>query len=212
MIALSHRVALAFALVLFALTGFSPLHAQTGILAGTVIDADFSEGVIGATVVIDGTTQGAATDIDGKYRIPDIAVGTYDVVFSSVGFTTQRITGVEIKAGETTRIDITMSEDVQLLGEVVVEARLVRNNEAALLRDRQNAAGVSDAISAETISKSGASDAADAMERVTGASVVGGKFVVVRGLGDRYSNTQLNGASAADRRPGPAQRPVRPVS
>ncbi len=189
------RAALAFALVLLATAASSPLYAQTGILTGTVIDADFSEGVIGATVVLDGTTLGSATDFDGNYRIQNIPAGTYDVVFSSIGFATQRVTGVEIRAGETNRIDITMSEDVQLLGEVVVEARLIRNNEAALLRDRQNAAAVSDAISAETISKSGASDAADAMERVTGASVVGGKFVVVRGLGDRYSNTQLNGAS-----------------
>jgi TonB-dependent receptor len=183
------------AAILLLLLGSSTGLAQTGTLVGTVIDEDFSEGVIGANVSIAGTELGAVTDLDGNYRIANIPIGTYEVVFSYIGFATQRITGVEITAGETERIDVTLGEDVQVLGEVVVEARLIRNNEAALLRDRQNAAAVSDAISAETISKSGASDAADAMERVTGASVVGGKFVVVRGLGDRYSNTQLNGAS-----------------
>jgi hypothetical protein len=69
----------------------------------------------------------------------------------------------------------------------------VLDSDATLLRDRQRSNAVSDAISAETISRSGSSNAADAMEKATGASVVGGKYVYVRGLGERYSATQLNG-------------------
>ena len=63
-----------------------------------------------------------------------------------------------------------------------------------MLRQREMSTSVSDAISAQTISQTGASDAAAAMSRVTGASVVGGKYVLIRGLGDRYANTQLNGS------------------
>ena len=95
---------------------------------------------------------------------------------------------------EPVQLDLTLTSEAIGLDEVIVEARAVRNSEAVLLRDRQKAVAVSDAISSEAISRSGGSDAADAMEKVTGASVVGGKYVYVRGLGDRYSNTQLNGA------------------
>ncbi len=112
-----------------------------------------------------------------------------------MGYATQVVTGVEIAAGQTQTINVTLTTDA-LLEEVVVEAEeiIATNSEAGLLRVRAKAAQVSDAISAETISQSGASDAGDAMERVTGASVQGGQYVFVRGLGDRYANTQLNGA------------------
>ena len=174
----------------------APAFAQTGTLAGTVVDADFGDPLIGVNVVVEdlGTT-GAATDLDGRYRIPAVPTGTYTLAFSAIGFQTQRVTGVEVADGEVTTIDLQMGEDTELLGEVVVEARVVRNNEAALLAQRARAIAVSDAISAEAISRSGAGNAADAMAKVPGASVVGGKYVVVRGLSDRYLNTQLNGAT-----------------
>ncbi|MDZ7344638.1 MAG: TonB-dependent receptor, partial [candidate division KSB1 bacterium] len=85
--------------------------------------------------------------------------------------------------------------------EVIVEAQSLKNTEAALLKNRQKAAAVSDAISAEAISRSGSGSAADAMEQVTGASVVDGKFIYVRGLGDRYTNTQLNGVTLPSANP-----------
>jgi outer membrane receptor protein involved in Fe transport len=184
---------------LFITLCFAPTaSAQTGTIAGVVVDSETGETLIGVNVVVDTLGAGAATGLDGDYRIPGVPVGAYDVTFSYLGYQQQRVTGVEVDAGETTTLDVTMREEALELeggGEVVVEATAIRDNEAALLKDRQKAAAVSDAISAETISKSGSSDAADAMERVTGASVVGGKYVYVRGLGDRYANTQLNGAA-----------------
>ena len=161
------------------------------------MDGDTGETLIGVNVLVDGTGFGAATGLDGDYRIASVPAGTYDVVFSYLGYDTQRVTGVAVNAGQTTKLDLALTEQALELeggGEVVVEAEAIRNNDAALLKDRQKSAAVSDAISAETISKSGSSDAADAMERVTGASVQGGQYVFVRGLGDRYANTQLNGA------------------
>jgi outer membrane receptor protein involved in Fe transport len=184
----------AAALVTFLLPGLAL--AQTGALTGTVVDGDFGGGLPGASVLVVEQGTGAATDIDGNYRIDRLPVGTYTVRYSFTGYATQVVENVEIAAGEPVEINVTLSPG-QELAEVVVEAEeiIATNSEVGLLRVRARAAQVSDAISAETISQSGASDAGDAMERVTGASVQGGRYVYVRGLGDRYANTQLNGAT-----------------
>ncbi len=170
--------------------------AQTGSFAGIVIDGDFGDPLIGANVALKGTLQGTSTDLEGRFRINDVPVGMQTFEVSYIGFQTMTIEGVEIIEGEVTRLDITLlSEAFELEGEVVVEARAIRNNESVLLKDRQKADGVSDAISAEAISRSGSGDAAAAMSKVTGASVMGGKYVYIRGLGDRYTNTTLNGST-----------------
>ena len=172
--------------------------AQNGTLAGVVVDSETGETLIGVNVIVEELGTGAATGLDGDFRIPGVPAGSYTVAFSYLGYTSQKVTGVEVAAGQTTNLDIALAEEAIELeggGEVVVEATAIRNNEAALLRDRARAAAVSDAISAENISRSGASNAADAMQKIPGASVVGGKYLVVRGLSDRYLNTQLNGAT-----------------
>ncbi len=174
----------------------APAHAQTGTIAGTVVDGATGETLIGVNVLVPELSTGAATGLDGDYRIPGLGAGTYTLRFSYLGYTTQTVTGVEVEAGETTTIDVALSEEaVDIGGEVIVEAAVLRDSEVGLLIERQNAAGVSDAISAESISRAGASTAADALQKVPGASVVGGKYLVVRGLSDRYLNTQLNGAT-----------------
>lgn len=187
-------VQLKFLLTFLLLISISISAQSTGKITGKVVDAEFGDGLIGANVFIDGTAMGAATDLDGNYTIDLVPVGTYSVVFSSIGYTKQTITGVEIKAGEITKIDIVMSTESFETEEVVISAKAVTNTEAALLANRQKSISVSDAISAEEISKSGSGDAAAAMKKVTGASVVGGKYVYIRGLGERYSSTMLNGA------------------
>lgn len=191
--------ALGRALVGLLLLALAPLAAaQNGTIAGTVVDRETGETLIGVNVVVEPLGTGAATGLDGDYRIPGVPAGTYDLTFSYLGYQQQRVTGVTVAAGQTTPLDVELAEETLELeggGEVVVEATAIRNNEAALLRDRAKAAAVSDAVSAETISRAGASTAADALQKVPGASVVDGKNIVVRGLSDRYLNTQLNGAT-----------------
>lgn len=174
----------------------SQANAQTGTLVGTVIDSEYGDALIGANVLLEGTLVGTSTGLDGGFRIPNISAGTYSVKFSFIGYQTLTVTGVEIVSGDITRVDATLAPEAYMLdGDVVVEARAIRNNEATLLRDRQKATAVSDAISSEMMAQTGASDAAAAMSRVTGASVQDSKYVIVRGLGGRYGNAQLNGAS-----------------
>lgn len=183
-----------YSLILVASFLSANLQAQdTGKITGTVVDSETGETLIGVNVVIDGTIKGTATDIDGRYTIRNVEPGTVTVVVSYLSFATQTITGVVVGEGETVTLDIVLQPETEFLEEIVVTADVVLNNEAGLLRQRQKSVAFSDAISAESISKSGISDAAGVMKKVVGASVVGGKYVYVRGLGERYSSTHMNG-------------------
>lgn len=171
------------------------LHAQaSGKIYGQIVDAETGETLIGATARLDGTLKGAATDIDGRYSIEDVEPGVYTVIFSFIGFQTKVVEGVEITDGESIKLDVPLAIETFDLGEeVIVTAQAIKSSEGALLRVRQKAVSFSDVISAESISKQGLSDAAGVMKKVVGASVVGGKYVYVRGLGERYSTTHMNG-------------------
>ncbi|MCB2205428.1 TonB-dependent receptor [bacterium] len=178
-------------LILFA----TSVSAQnTGKVRGTLVDAANGEGLIGANIIIEGMSLGAAADIYGNFTIEPVPPGTYTIHASMIGYAKKTVTGVVVKAGETTKLEMTLAPEAFEMQEVVVEAKLLTNNEAGLLKDRQKAASISDAISAEDISRSGSGDAAAAMNKVTGASTVDGKYIYIRGLGERYTSTQLNGA------------------
>ncbi len=171
------------------------LYAQsTGKISGKVIDGELGDGLYGVNVIIETTTIGAASDLEGRYIIQKVPVGIYNVKFSSIGFSSKIVTGVEVKKGEATKIEITLLPESIQTDEVVITAKAVQDSEAGLLIKRQKSSSISDAISAEAISRSGSGNAADAASKITGASVIEGKYVYVRGMGDRYSSTQLNGA------------------
>lgn len=166
--------------------------AQSGKIRGTVYEEATGEPLIGVTVVIKGTTQGAITDFDGKFEI-NADAGTYDIQASFVSFETVTISGVQIDADKVTILDnLMLREAVQELESVVITAEAIRDSEAALMTVKQKSVNVMDGISSANFRKMGDSDAAAAIKRVTGVSVEGGKYVYVRGLGDRYTKTILN--------------------
>ena len=167
---------------------------NNGKVVGKIIDGELGDGLYGVNVILDGTTIGAASDLDGKYIIEKVPVGKYSIKFSSIGFTTKIVTDVVVKEGETSNIEITLMPESIETDEVVITAKAVQDSEAGLLIKRQKSSSISDAISAEAISRAGSGNAADAASKITGASVIEGKYVYVRGMGDRYSSTQLNGA------------------
>lgn len=169
------------------------LGQSTGTIYGTVVDRETGETLIGVNVRVEGTTTGTVTDLDGAYAISGLAAGTYRLAFSYIGYHNQTVTGVAVTAGGRTKVDLELGTSDVAAEELVVEVRALRDTDASLLADRQRALAVSDALSAEAISRAGSSNVADAMQRVTGASVEEGKYVVIRGLGDRYTTTQLNG-------------------
>jgi len=185
-----NRIFILAALLVLATTAF----AQTGAISGTVYDEDGFP-MLGANVVIQGTTIGAQTDfIEGKYQFK-ADPGTYTLVASYVGYGDQLIEGVVVKANETTIIDINFSGDtgVELALDVTVTAKAINSGEVAVMKLRQNDINAKDMISSQEIKSLGAGTAAAALTKVTGTTVVDGKYVYVRGLGDRYSATTING-------------------
>ena len=174
-----------------------PALAQgTGTISGAVLDRQTGDPLVGAIIFLEGTQIGITCDIEGRFQLFEVPVGTYVLASSMIGYQDASIIGVEVQDGEVSKLTITlMPEALELDDEVIVEAKALRNTGAALLKERQKAPAVSDAISAEEISRAGSGDAAEAMSHVTGASVVDGKYVYIRGLGDRYSSVQLNGSS-----------------
>lgn len=166
---------------------------ETAILAGQVVDAETGDPLVGANVVLQGTNYGRICDVEGEFRLDRVPPGTYVLVCSMIGYRQAMVTGVQLAADGTTRLPVALQPEAIAVDEVVVEARVLRDNEGSLLRERQKAAALSDAISAEAISRSGSGDAGDAVKHVTGASIVDGKYLNIRGLGERYSTVQLNG-------------------
>lgn len=179
-------LAIIFSLVSLALT------AQEGIIRGSVID-ETGEMMIMVTVAAEGTTTGAFTDLDGKFNLA-IAPGTYSLNLSFVGYEGFSIKDVIVKEGEVTLLEsIVLKPSTVALDEVTVTASMRKSTENALMSLKMRSATVMDGISAVSFKKMGDSDAASSMKRVTGVSVEGGKYVYVRGLGDRYTKTILNG-------------------
>ncbi len=166
--------------------------AQDGFVRGKVLEEATGEPLFGATVVKKGTTTGASTDFDGNYSIK-LPAGTHDIVFQSVSFQTIVLEGVEVKADEPTILDVVMKEDVQQLGEVVVTATVAKDNDIGVMLVQKKSVNTLDGISSTTFRKIGDSNLSSAMKRVTGVSIQGDKYVYVRGLGDRYTLTSVNG-------------------
>jgi len=184
------KTVLFFFLVIFSLNLFS----KDGILRGTIIDESTGEVLIGATVILINTTKGAAADLDGNFTIEGISSGIYDVKCQFISYDDKIITGIEIKDGDVSLLNFILKPSSMQLNTVVVTAKAVKRTESAVLTVQKRSATVVDGISSQQITRSGDSDAASALKRVTGVSVEGGKYVYVRGLGDRYSKTVLNGA------------------
>ncbi len=181
---------------LFALILLLPtlMFGQT-VVAGKVIDKETGETLIGATVVLfqnGAQITGAQTDFDGNYSI-EATAGLYDVITTYVSYSKQTITGFEVKPDIANALDIALETESQTLLEVVVTATAVKNTDAALIAIQRKAFAIQDGVSSQQISRTGSSNAADAMRQMTGAVVEGGRFIVMRGLGDRYSLSQLNG-------------------
>lgn len=175
------------------LLGCLPLFAfAQGSVSGTLLDANNGEPLMFANVAIEGTTIGATTDLDGKFQLTAEA-GTYNLIASYVGYQDKKVEGLVIKDGENKIMDITLSDQTEELAEVVVTAKALERSENALMMLQKKSDKIQDGISSQEMNRYNLGDAASAMKKVTGATVTGGKYIYIRGLGDRYSLSQLNG-------------------
>ena len=166
--------------------------SQTGVVSGVINDGEYNDVLSFANVIVKGTQTGTTSDFDGKFNLK-LEAGTYTLVFSFVGYQTKEITEVKINSGQTTTVDVTLNASTGQLDEVVVTTTARKNTEASVLSIQKNSVSLMDGLSLESIKKTGASDVAAAVQNVPGVSVQGGKYVYVRGLGDRYTKSILNG-------------------
>lgn len=175
------------------LSSFSML-SQTGSIKGTVKDKARNEPLFNATVVVTGTSRGTVTDFDGNFLLSNLEPGTYSITVSYISYASKVFDNVQVKAGQPTTLYVDMLEDTKLLKGATVQAKKVQRTETALLALERKSASMLDGISSQEMSLMGTSDAAASLKKVTGVTVQDGKYVYVRGLGDRYMKTQLNGA------------------
>lgn len=184
------NLTLVFALII---TAFAV--AQTGTIEGNLIDKDQNnEPLPFANILIKGSTKGTTSDFDGNYIIENVAPGTYTLEFSFVGYETLEIPNVIVEANKFTRIDAGLSASAASLDEVVIKVQTSREREEALLLEQKKAVVVKESIGAEQLTKLGVSDASTATTKISGVNKTDGSGdIFVRGLGDRYLYTTLNG-------------------
>lgn len=181
------------------------IHAQTGKIAGKIVDGKTGETLPGATVLIEGTTTGASSDFDGNFSISGLKPGKYNLVASYITYDNKKFLDVAVKANDVTTFNITLDQaSSATLIEVVVQAEMNKENTSTLFVMQKNNASVSDGISSESIKKTPDRNTSDVLKRVSGASIQDNKFAIIRGMSDRYNASYLNGSplpsSESDRR------------
>lgn len=168
---------------------------QPGSIRGVVTDKDFGGPVFEATVSVLGRQDSAKTGEQGNYLLKDLPPGSYTLIVSKDGYVRQVRPNVTVAPGQLVEVDVALAGDFTDLEEYVVQDILAvgGGSEDAQLQLRFESPSLMDSISADLISRAGASNAADSLRLVAGASLQNGKSAVIRGLPDRYVSSQVNG-------------------
>ncbi len=181
-------------IVILCLASLTQGFAQTGILKGKITDNKTGEELIGAAIIIEGTTTGTTTDFMGDYTMPPLEAGTYNIRCQYISYEPQVKQGIVIKDGEETVLNFLMGESELDIAEVQVVAKANRESENFLMLEQKKATVIKESIGAARMSELGVSDAADATEKISGVTKSEGTGdVYIRGLGDRYLMTTMNG-------------------
>jgi hypothetical protein len=178
---------------LFLLTCFLS-QAQNGFIKGKVSDPTNKETIPGARVSVDSLSKGSMTDLDGNYFI-SIQPGTYSLSISYPTYRTGHQTDIVVRAGDTVFVNVLLEKEIKEVKELTVKGQISKESNENVINMQRKSATVVDGISQETMKKSPDSKASDVLKRVSGASVQDNKFVVVRGLSDRYNFALINGAT-----------------
>ena len=167
---------------------------QSG-LKGKIIEESTGKTLPGAIIRIKNTPLATESDIDGNFFFRSVAVGKYDVEFSALGFETKILTEVEVIEKEVTNLTVSLVEKKNVLDEVVIRTVKAKTESVqSLLTMQKNSIRVSDGISAESIKRTPDKTTSDVLKRISGTSIQDNKFVIIRGLNDRYNTTYLNGS------------------
>ena len=182
-------------------TCITKLQAQTGSIKGVLTDKNTGETLIGATVMVQGTSLGAVTDLDGAFTIEKVPAGTVSLRITFVGYLTEELKAVAVKQGETTTLQLKMSPELKTMKNAEVVATRITNTENAVLAEMRKSEQVVNGISSQQISKTQDRNASEVIKRLPGVTIAEDRFVVIRGLSERYNSVLLNEALAPSAEP-----------
>jgi outer membrane receptor protein involved in Fe transport len=183
-------------LTLAALAFNHAVNAQdTGAVAGLVVSTWDGAPLTGVAVTVRGTTLGTQTDAAGRFHLERVPVGEQGLRFSKSGFASALVGEVRVLPGQTTTVNGNLRPEFYDLDEYEITAEEFTQQTEQILIERQSASAMVESLGSDFLSKVGAGNAAESIAKVSGATIVEGKFAVIRGLNDRYVATMLNGAS-----------------
>ncbi|MGB4291916.1 MAG: TonB-dependent receptor [Bacteroidales bacterium] len=184
---------LIFLAIMWTLT--TAMNGQTGAIEGIVKDHSTGSVLPGATVIIEGTNTGTATDPEGKFRFTNLKPGLYNLKITYVSYLPETIEKVKVEQNKTTQVEAVLKENTVSLSDVTVTAVRKTNTELSIISDIKTNAFVTIGISGQQISKTLDKDASEVVRRVPGITIQDDRFIIVRGLSERYNNVWLNNAA-----------------
>ncbi len=168
---------------------------KTGAIRGRVTDAGTGQGIPGASVIISGTNKGVATDSAGNFLLSNLTPGPYQLNISMLTYKTFISEMLSLKAGQELVLDVKLVEEVSQLENIVVVASRPVGTDAGLIGQMRESRMVASGVSGQFIARTQDKDASEVVRRIPGISVIDDKFVIVRGLAQRYNNVWINGAA-----------------
>ena len=166
--------------------------AQSGTIQGTILDAKTGDPMIGATVMIQGTTTGTTTDFDGNFLLSGVEAGLYTLSVTTIGYEEIIVENLRVDAGKETIVNTKMKEASLVLDAVEVKAQRKTGTEVSVVSEIRQLNNIAVGVSSQQITKTQDRDASQVVRRVPGVSIFDDRFIVVRGLNERYNTVQLN--------------------
>src|SRR6218665_21603 len=171
---------------------FAGAFAQYGAISGSVKEAKTQEGVIGAAVRLDSLQEGTVTDVNGNFEIKKVPTGLHSLTITFVGMTPKTIPRIRVEADKVSSVNTELEDDNHTLETVVVKGQRLTNTEVSVVSEVKQLPQIAVGIAGQLIQKMQDRDAAGVVRRIPGVSIFDDRFVVVRGLNERYNTVMLN--------------------
>ena len=180
-------------ITLFTLIYSATVFSQPGKIEGKITDSKTNQPLSGASVSVNGDENGVITNMEGRYEISVSSGKTHIIIVSSIGYKSKEISEVSVAANEVLNLDILLETAAKTEDEIVIRTTRRQETTAALIAYQRNTNVVAQVVSSESIKRSPDKNTSEILKRVPGISIQEGKYIIVRGLNDRYNQTMLNG-------------------
>lgn len=183
-------------IIVFGLLVMTILRVNAQHITGQVVDETSNEPLTGAVVELQGEGKRTVTDVDGHFVLGDLGNRNYNLLVRYVGYQNKEIKGVHAESSSSkSGVVIKMKADEQQLNGVVVTGVARKNTETAAIQQMKNSSVIMSNVSAQEISRTQDTNAGEVIRRIPGVSLIDDKFIMVRGLSQRYNNVWINGGA-----------------